>query len=352
MKARRIVVAALVVIAVAGGGVAATALATPDKEESTQDSALPPATAPIERGDLSDSTQIDGKLGYGKERKLNAGAVGTLTWAAGTGSEVRRDGRLYEINGKPVRLMYGSGPMYRTLKTGDEGRDVEQLEQNLAALGYPGFTVDDEYTSLTAKAVKRWQKAHDLKQTGTVGPEQITFASGAIRVKSADSAVGDQIAPGRPVFTSTGSERVVTFQLEVSDSKIAKVGDKVGVGLPDGSSAEGSISSISKTAKAGDSPDDQTPKIGVTVSFDKPDKVDAVDQAPVTVSLTGETRQGVLSVPVNSLLALPKGGFGVEVVENGASREVKVELGMFGQGRVEISGGGLREGMKVGVPKI
>ena len=76
------------------------------------------------------------------------------------------------------------------------------------------------------------------------------------------------------------------------------------------------------------------------------------DQSPVTVNLTGETRKGVLTVPVNALLALPGGGFGLQVVRGGTTREVKVELGMFAEGRVEVSGGGLREGMKVGVPKI
>ncbi|CAM5666695.1 peptide ABC transporter ATP-binding protein [Streptomyces badius] len=40
------------------------------------------------------------------------------------------------------------------------------------------------------------------------------------------------------------------------------------------------------------------------------------------------------------------------MVRGGTSREVKVELGLFAEGRVEVSGGGLSEGMKVGVPKI
>ena len=51
-------------------------------------------------------------------------------------------------------------------------------------------------------------------------------------------------------------------------------------------------------------------------------------------------------------IGLPGGGFGLQVVRGGTTREVKVELGMFAEGRVEVSGGGLREGMKVGVPKI
>ncbi|MER6997546.1 peptidoglycan-binding protein [Streptomyces sp. NPDC000410] len=353
MRARRILVIALAVLAVAGGGVAVTTLTTPDESTPQKRSGLPPATTPVTRGDLSDSSRADGTLGYAKERGLNAGAPGILTWAASTGSHVERDGKLYEIDGKPVRLMYGAGPMYRTLKDGDEGRDVEELEQNLAALGYTGFTPDDEYTDRTAAAVKRWQKSHKLKQTGQVGPDQITFAPGAVRIKANGSAVGDQVGPGKPVLTTTGSERIVTFRIDVAESRLVKSGTRVTVDLPDGTSAAGKVSSVGRTAEAGgDDPQDKTPKVTVTVSFDKPDDVGGIDQSPVTVNLTGQTRKGVLSVPVNALLALPGGGFGVQVVEKGTAREVKVELGMFGQGRVEVSGGGLREGMKVGVPAI
>ena len=40
------------------------------------------------------------------------------------------------------------------------------LEQNLAELGYTGFTVDDTYDSATAKAVSSWQADLGLPETG------------------------------------------------------------------------------------------------------------------------------------------------------------------------------------------
>ncbi|MFE9046433.1 peptidoglycan-binding protein [Streptomyces sp. NPDC007818] len=366
---RRLGLALVTLLALTGGGVAVTALATPSETPSageTDAKGLPPATAPVTRGDLTDSSQRDGTLGHLGERKINAGGPGgTLTWLAAPGSVVARDERLYEVDGAAVRLMYGDEPMYRTLKTGDEGTDVRQLEENLAALGYTGFDVDDEYTAKTAAAVKRWQKSHDLKQTGTLGPDRIAFAGGAVRVKEAGAdagggaggggggsriAPGDRLTTGTPVLTVTGSERVVTFEVPASEAASAKTGTKVMVTLPDGARLPGRVSAVGRTATAGDDPQDKTPKIDVTVSFDDPDKVKGVDQSPVTVELTGEIRRDVLSVPVNALLALPEGGFGVQVVENGTTRDVRVELGMFAQGRVEISGDGLRAGTKVGVP--
>ncbi|MEV1044438.1 efflux RND transporter periplasmic adaptor subunit [Streptomyces sp. NPDC049916] len=353
MRRGRAVAAAVAVLAVAAGTVAVTQLGPRDEGGGdAKNSGLPPATAPVERGDLRDSAQADGTLGFDRERKVNAGAAGTVTWTPRTGSTVERDERLYEVDGRAVRLMYGSGPMYRTLKPGDEGRDVEQLERNLAELGYTGFTPDDEYTELTAAAVERWQKSHGVRRTGTVGPGDVAFAPGKVRVKSVGAAAGEQAQPGAPVLTTTGDERIVTFQLDVAESRLAKAGTKVTVELPDGTTAPGKVASVGRTAKPGDDPADDSPKVTMTVSFDEPGDIGGFDQSPVTVNLTGETREDVLTVPVNALLALRGGGFGLQVVQGGAVREVEVELGMFAEGRVEVSGGGLRAGMKVGVPKI
>lgn len=348
-RGRKALIAVAVVTAVGGGGVAATALTAPDKKSAAQDTAVPSATAEVTRGDLSTGVQQSGTVGYGDERKLNAGASGLLTWRAKDGSVVERDGKLYEIDGRPVRLMYGDRPMYRTLKDGDKGADVTQLEKNLQALGYSGFTPDDEYTDLTAQAVKRWQKDHGLKETGTIGPDQIAFAPGAVRVTPSEAAVGDPLAPGTAALKTTSADRVTQFDIDTAKADLAKAGSKVSVTLPDGSTVKGTVSATSTVApKEGDQ--DKTAKTRVTVAFEHPDEVKALDRAPVTVTLTGETRKDVLSVPVNALLVLPGGGFGVQVVENGTARDVAVKLGLFGQGRVEVTGTGLDAGTKVGVP--
>ncbi|MFG2993331.1 peptidoglycan-binding protein [Streptomyces sp. NPDC048257] len=353
------------VLAVSGGGwaVMAQPQGDPDGQERRAAGGLPPATAPVKRGDLSSGLQVEGTLGYAQERKLNAGGPGVLTWIAGAGSAVERDGKLYEVNGRAVRLMYGSTPMYRPLKSGDKGEDVKQLKRNLQALGY-GSGLDPQdgaFTAGTAAAVKRWQKAHKAAETGEVGKEDVAFASGPQRVRANDAAVGDEPGPGKPVLTVTGTERIVRFQLDAAKAGAAKSGDPVTVRLPGGGSATGRIDSVGGSAQPDEKGDggaggpgggDKKAKVEVMVTFDKPAEVNAPDQSPVTVALTGETRKGVLSVPVNALLALAGGGFGVQVVEDGRAREVPVELGMFGNGRVEVTGDALKEGMQVGIPKL
>ncbi|MEU9029932.1 efflux RND transporter periplasmic adaptor subunit [Streptomyces sp. NPDC048383] len=357
-----------VVLAASGGGYAVLAQPRDDGGRQERADGLPPATAPVQRGDLGAGLQVEGTLGYALERKLSAPGPGVLTWTSPEGSAVERDAKLYEINGKPVRLMYGSTPMYRPLKAGDRGDDVKQLKRNLIALGWgTGLDASDgTFTTGTTAAVKRWQKAHKVPETGEVAREDIAFASGPQRIKRNDSAVGDEAGPGKPVLTVTGTERIARFQLEAAKAEAARIGDKVTVRLPGGAGASGKIDAVGGTAGT-DDPNgggggggggggagggDKKAKVEVSVTFDSPGDVKGPDQSPVSVRLTGETRKGVLSVPVNALLALPGGGFGVQVVEDGRARDVKVELGMFGNGRVEVTGDALKEGMRVGVPKL
>ncbi|MDJ0466217.1 peptidoglycan-binding protein [Streptomyces sp. H27-C3] len=361
MRRRKLLlgVAATMLVATAGGVAVNTfGEAQADGGKEQQDGGLPQVTAEVSRGDLTSAVQVPGKLGFSAGRKISAGAEGVLAWLPKSGDTIGRSEKLYDVNEKSVYLMFGERPMYRELKTGNKGTDVQQLKQNLRALGYGNQLADDnEFTPGTAQAVKAWQKAKGLSQTGRIGAEQIVFAPGSLRVQKAEATVGDRLAPGKPVFSATGAGRVVTFDMKVAESGQHKTGDKVTIKLPDGTEASGKISSIGKSAEES-TPDgqgggggDKTPKVKVTVEFDRPDRIKVIDQAPVTVSLSGESRKNVLSVPVEALIALPGRGFGVQVVENGKVREVLVELGLFANGRVEVSGGGIAEGEKVGVPK-
>ncbi|WP_411142447.1 peptidoglycan-binding protein [Streptomyces sp. x-80] len=361
MTRRRALVlaAATAALAVTGGGFAVNAMNEPSgKDSGTQaGSRLPQSTAEVRRADLNAAVHKPGKLGFAAPQKISAGAQGVLTWLPKGGSTVTRGGKLYEVSGQPVFLMYGERPMYRELKEGDTGEDVRQLKQNLRALGYGGgLAADDKFTPGTAKGLKAWQKAKGVTQTGKATPGQIAFGSGALRIDKSEASLGTRLAPGSAVLSATGAGRIVEFEVTPAEAGRLKADGKAIVALPDGTKAGGSIADIGRDAKGPDKdggPDggEQDPKFTVTVEFDHPDQVKGIDQAPVTVHLPGESRKNVLSVPVEALVALPGGGFGVQVVDNGRTREVRVDMGLFADGRVEVSGGGLREGMKVGVPK-
>ncbi|WP_309244468.1 peptidoglycan-binding protein [Micromonospora parastrephiae] len=315
----------------------------------------PAATAAITRQTLADAQTADGELGYGATRTATAKLSGTITGLPATGSTVRRGRALYLVDNEEVVLLYGGLPAYRTLAPGVEGPDVAQFERNLKALGYGGFTVDDEYTGATADAVRDWQEDLGLAETGRVEQGRIVYADGEVRVESHQADVGALAQPGQAVLTYTGTSRVVTVELDVDDQRLAKRNAKATVKLPDGRAVAGTISTVETVIQAGaagangQSGEAET-KIEVTVAVADPKALAGFDQASADVTFTASERRDVLTVPVAALLALAEGGYGVEVVDGDASRIVAVTTGLFADGRVEVSGTGVAEGMTVVIP--
>ena len=113
-------------------------------------------------------------------------------------------------------------PAYRGIGPGDRGTDVRQLEQNLAALGATGFTVDDRYTGTTADAVRRWQRRLGLAETGRVELGRVVFTPTEVRVDTVDAAEGQPVAPGQSILHVTGTAKVVTVTTDLSDRAVAR----------------------------------------------------------------------------------------------------------------------------------
>jgi multidrug efflux system membrane fusion protein len=309
----------------------------------------PAASADVTKATLVDKESHDGSLGYGDTTALAARLSGTVTWMPAAGATITRGKPLYKVDSDPILLMYGSMPAYRDLRSGDKGTDVKQLEQNLWALGYRGFTADSEYTSSTAAAVEDWQEDLGLDETGTVELGRVVFRPAAVRVDSRTVDPGAPAQPGTELLKTSGTGRVATVQLDIADQRVAKKGAKVQVTLPDGKTVDGRISGVETTVEQAENPNEaDTTKIDVTVAFAKAPA--GLDAAAVTVLFVAAQRENVLTVPVNALLALAEGGYGLQVVDGAGTRIVAVETGLFADGRVEVSGGGLAEGMKVGVP--
>ena len=88
----------------------------------------------------------------------------------------------------------------------------------------------------------------------------------------------------------------------------------------------------------------------VTIALDGTPPGAAYDQAPVNVNITTQTAGHVLAVPVNALLALTGGGYGVDVVTGKTSHLVGVTTGLYSDTLVQVSGSGITAGSLVEVP--
>jgi hypothetical protein len=178
---------------------------------------------------------------------------------------------------------------------------------------------------------------------------------------------------GGTVLTATSTTPVVTLALDVSQDYLVKPGDAVSIVLPNGTSTVGGhIETVGNVAtcpdgsgtstnsgggsagqsscSSGGSNSNSSPTVTVTITLDGTPPLATLDQAPVNVSITTQTARHVLALPVNALLALQGGGFGVDVVSGNTTHLVGVTTGLYSNTLVQISGSGIKAGMRVQVP--
>jgi hypothetical protein len=286
------------------------------------------------------------------------GQGSTFTALPSVGRVIGRGQSLYQISGQPTLLLYGSTQPTRAFIAGmSPGHDVAELNANLQALGYGQGLAGDEFTAATGAAIRALQSAHGASVTGELLLGSVAFEPGPVRVTSVTPTVGSTVMPG-PVLGVTSTARQVKMALDASEQASVKVGDTVTITLPDNSTTPGRITYVSSVATTPSSSgsghggeEESAPTVEVLATPTDPAATGHLDQAPVNVEITTESVENVLAVPVDALLALAGGGYGVEVTEGRMHRLVAVTVGLFddAEGVVQVSGQ-LSAGERVVVP--
>lgn len=341
----------VIVVLLAGGATGAVIWHNRSVNDTGTSAAPTKATAEVTTRTLTDTETVSGTLGFADARPVPLTAQGTVTWLPAQGSVVKRGKVLYRVNDVPTILLYGEMPLYRPLTSGETGRDVKQLEQNLKALGFTpqGMTIDNTWDADTTTAVKNFQQAHGFTQTGTLTAAEAVFLPGEIRVGAYNDNVGSQAGPGMPPYAATGTARVVNIALDPNLSSLATVGERVSVELPDGSKVHGHITDKGAATTTGQGGSAVPVTVGFTRATAK--KLRTWESASVSVDLTREVHKNVTAVPVTALVALAEGGYAVYVPDTSAAGHhlVAVTPGLYANGYVEIKSA-LKTGDTVEVP--
>jgi peptidoglycan hydrolase-like protein with peptidoglycan-binding domain len=341
------------VLALGGGTAGGQDVGGDDEGRTTDATAASTARVAVERRDLAERESLDGTLAYGDTRDLAIGGQGTITGLGAEGTVVDRGGVLGEVDGRPVPLLFGDRPMWRTLGEGadtSDGADIRQLEENLIALGYgtaANLGPNDTWSQATTAAVKRWQAALGVEETGRVELGSLVFAPGPLRIGDHLAELG---APaGAPALSVGGTERVVTVDVEADRPGLLTVGQAVEVELPDRSLVPATVRSVASVVDPPDPSTGGSPTVQVVVALDDPAAAGALVQAPVEVQIVTIAADDALTVPVEALLALAEGGYAVERPDGSL---VAVQVGAFADGFVEVeaTSGTLAEGDDVVVP--
>ena len=272
-------------------------------------------------------------------------------------------------------LMFGDSPAWREFQNGmTPGEDIRQLEENLVALGHGSFEsliVDQNFDNETADAIRQMQVDLGLTATGEIAFRDVIFLPGTSVVESSSSypSLGATITPSSTLVSLFSIERVETqivqdgniwttaeslqrviTTIEVADQRLIDVGSEVRIELPDESIVTGAVIEIGSIAVVPQGGQND-PYLEVTVAIDGDVNLYEWTGAPVTASITKNLAEGVLSVPVTSLLALLGGGYALEVIEPTSTRLVPVDAGVYADGWVEVTGLGLEAGIEVVTPQ-
>ena len=325
------------VVVAAAAGTTGVLVAEGGDAPTTQadDDASAPTVVPVEQRDLREEQELDGTAGYGESRPLVLGSSGTLTALPEAGTVLDSGTVVAEVDGQPVIALIGAIPMWRDLGPSvDDGKDVLQLEYVLTALGFGeahDLTVDEDWTSATTEAVEDFQEAYGQDDDGVIQLGEVVWLPSSARVHTVGGVLGQGAAEAG--IEVTDAEQTVHVDVDVEDADLVEQDLAVEVELPSGERVPATVTSIGTVETA----EDGSSTVPVEVTMDGDTAVP--EGMPVTVVVTTVAAEGVLAVPVEAILALAEGGYALEVVdESGVSRLVGVELGVFADGMVEVSG--------------
>ncbi len=315
-------------------------------------------TAEVVRRDLIDTEEFSGTLGYGDPEPFYTNTTGIVTGRLPEEGEVLGVGDvLFEVNGYPIVLLEGDRPMYRRFsRLMDDGPDVRQLERALVAMDIPGsdhLYVDDDFNVLTENVIAEWQNRLGVEESGEIEVGFVVFITKPFRISAVNVIEGQTISSQMAAFTITGQSQEIISNLDPNDAEIVNALDRVEVELPDGRIVPGAVAEVARVATREINPQTGAPgdpTIEVTIVLIDGEASARFDAAPVDWTITKQVTPDALVVPASALIATVDGGFSVEVVADGSTRLVPVEVGTYVDAFVEITGGNLQVDDRVRIP--
>lgn len=412
--AARLVILAVVLTLFVGttGYIAGRTVKSP--AQALADSSPPERTvlsAPVVLDRLSMSVTFDARVERRTVSEIPApsvladGGTAIVTRLAAARGDTLSAGELAaEVSGRPVIVMPGTLPAYRTLGPGANGPDVQQLQRGLARAGFP---VRDEgrYGSETSDAVAALYRrlGYEPSEVGAeaveVAQQNVESAERALSqlalggdadelalryaredlssaeadLAAAESTSGNEVPVGEMVFVpklpavvsdttvvvgqdAVGSLMTVTAGPLVirglpfpSDVEQIQVGQLATVLLTPGGQVEGTVSGRTAVVPADQSETGEASMTGgasFTITPNKPlRRVRAGTPARVIVAVMTSPRPALV-VPVSAISSAADGTVTVTVLREDHQIVVPVTIGFTGDGMVEITDeqGGINAG--------
>ena len=168
---------------------------TQNTVDSTSSKTLELTTISIQKGDLAKKEEYNGTLRQTDKKILNSPTNGVVTFLPKEGSVVNFGEVLFIIDNKPVILLQGSTPFYRTLDlNSDPGVDILQVEEALVYLGYADstFVPDEVFDEQTSKMLNTLYIDYGIDTKSEITPtEQVLINQKQDEIELLENIVSD-----------------------------------------------------------------------------------------------------------------------------------------------------------------
>ena len=216
-----------VLIAVAGLAYGGYYFGTQSTETSSNNKTLELTTVAINKGDLEKKEEYNGTLRQTNSKVLNSPMSGVATYIPKEGTIINFGEVLFAIDNKPVILVEGSVPFYRTLDlNSDPGPDVLQVENALVFLGYSSedFLPDETFDEVTSNMLNQLYIDYKVETKSEVtAVEQV-----AINLKQTEvESIEETISNGGTTLAEVNSKKKTLEDLQKdSVTTLAEVNSK------------------------------------------------------------------------------------------------------------------------------
>lgn len=234
-----IVVGLMAVVGVAvAAWIAAAQIRSPEQVAAETEPPVPSLiTVPVEKMAISNDVVTRGTVRFEQPESITVSSVAlegvspVVTVMPELGDEFVEGDVLYEIAGRPTFLLEGDLPLFRTVRIGDEGEDVLQLQEALARLGFEVTVFDGVYGDETEAAVAAFYESKGYAPLEPSDAAEAAYASARDAYNSSKDAVADAnraVSAAKAVLASAEAE------LKTAGARLAQAeaGTHPDTGLP------------------------------------------------------------------------------------------------------------------------
>jgi len=277
------------------------------------------------------------------------------------GDFVRSGAVVASVAGRPVIVLSGRLPPYRTMSLGDQGADVLQLRKALRSLGYLGTGSQGErYDRATARAVARLYSSRGFTPIpggGSVPLGEVAFVPHLPAVVlGVEVSLGETASQGLLMTLADPRPRLVGTVPRVEAERLAQ-GQRAEISFVDGSviravlgpTAYESAPSFAQGPPLSPGPTDAGDQRRVVLVPRHPLPRRLLGAEGTLTIVVAQSPPSSLVVPVTAVFTDPDGRSWVEVIAGGTRSRVTVRLGLAAAGEVVVvpTHGALRVGDRV-----